>query len=152
MTSALSGKQNTITDLASIRSGASKGATAYQKPSTGIPASDIAAGVIPSLAGYATEAYVDQEVSTAVSVKQDKLVSGTNMKTINSESLLGSGDLVITQEQNAQNPVQHGLNPLLTFDVWEHAYYLDYQNRRADHLAAMWQLVNWNKIESRFSK
>ena len=99
MTSALSGKQNTITDLASIRSGASKGATAYQKPSTGIPASDIAAGVIPSLAGYATEAYVDQEVSTAVSVKQDKLVSGTNIKTINSESLLGSGDLVITQEQ-----------------------------------------------------
>ena len=99
MTSALSGKQNTITDLASIRSGASKGATAYQKPSTGIPASDIAAGVIPSLAGYATEAYVDQEVSVAVSVKQDKLVSGTNIKTINSESLLGSGDLVITQEQ-----------------------------------------------------
>jgi hypothetical protein len=99
MTSALSGKQNTITDLASIRSGASKGATAYQKPSTGIPASDIAAGVIPSLAGYATESYVDQEVSVAVSVKQDKLVSGTNIKTINSESLLGSGDLVITQEQ-----------------------------------------------------
>ena len=62
------------------------------------------------------------------------------------------GRLVITQEQNAQNPVQHGLNPLLTFDVWEHAYYLDYQNRRADHLAAMWQLVNWNEIESRFSK
>ena len=56
------------------------------------------------------------------------------------------------QWQNAQNPVQHGLNPLLTFDVWEHAYYLDYQNRRADHLAAMWQLVNWDEIESRFSK
>lgn len=62
------------------------------------------------------------------------------------------GRLVITQEQNAQNPVQHRLNPLLTFDVWEHAYYLDYQNRRADHLAAMWQLVNWDEIESRFSK
>lgn len=60
------------------------------------------------------------------------------------------GSLVITQEQNAQNPVQRGLNPLLTFDVWEHAYYLDYQNRRADHLTAMWQLVNWNEIDSRF--
>ena len=54
------------------------------------------------------------------------------------------GRLVITQEQNALNPVQRGLNPLLTFDVWEHAYYLDYQNRRADHLGAMWQLVNWD--------
>ena len=47
------------------------------------------------------------------------------------------GKLVITQEPNAANPIQKGLKPLLTFDVWEHAYYLDYQNRRADHLAAL---------------
>ena len=62
------------------------------------------------------------------------------------------GKLVITQETNAANPIQKGLKPLLTFDVWEHAYYLDYQNRRPDHLAALWKIVDWNVIENRFSK
>jgi Fe-Mn family superoxide dismutase len=62
------------------------------------------------------------------------------------------GLLVITQETNAANPVQKGLKPLLTFDVWEHAYYLDYQNRRPDHLAALWQIIDWEVIESRLSK
>ena len=60
------------------------------------------------------------------------------------------GKLIITQETNAANPVQKGLKPLLTFDVWEHAYYLDYQNRRPDHLAALWQIINWNVIEKRY--
>ena len=60
------------------------------------------------------------------------------------------GNLVITQEANAANPVQKGLKPLLTFDVWEHAYYLDYQNRRAAHLAALWQIVDWSVIASRY--
>ena len=59
------------------------------------------------------------------------------------------GKLVITQNTNADNPVHHGLTPLLTFDVWEHAYYLDYQNRRADYLAALWQLIDWPTVESR---
>ena len=59
------------------------------------------------------------------------------------------GKLVITQETNAANPIQKGLKPLLTFDVWEHAYYLDYQNRRPDHLAALWQIVDWKVIERR---
>ncbi|MBR4899234.1 MAG: superoxide dismutase [Prevotella sp.] len=62
------------------------------------------------------------------------------------------GKLVITQEPNAANPIQKGLKPLLTFDVWEHAYYLDYQNRRPDHLAALWQIIDWEVIESRLSK
>jgi Fe-Mn family superoxide dismutase len=61
-----------------------------------------------------------------------------------------NGKLVITQETNASNPIQQGLHPLLTFDVWEHAYYLDYQNRRPDHLAALWQIIDWNVIEKRF--
>ena len=60
------------------------------------------------------------------------------------------GKLVITQEPNAANPVQKGLKPLLTFDVWEHAYYLDYQNRRPGHLAALWQIIDWNVIEQRY--
>ena len=61
------------------------------------------------------------------------------------------GTLVITQETNAANPVQRGLKPLLTFDVWEHAYYLDYQNRRPDHLAALWQIIDWTVIENRYN-
>ena len=60
------------------------------------------------------------------------------------------GNLVITQEQGASNPVVKGLKPLLTFDVWEHAYYLDYQNRRAAHLAALWQIVDWRVIAARY--
>ena len=62
------------------------------------------------------------------------------------------GKLVITQEQGASNPVVKGLKPLLTFDVWEHAYYLDYQNRRAAHLAALWQIVDWKVIGERWVK
>ena len=60
------------------------------------------------------------------------------------------GNLVITQEQGASNPAVKGLRPLLTFDVWEHAYYLDYQNRRAAHLSALWQIVDWKVIASRY--
>ena len=60
------------------------------------------------------------------------------------------GKLVITQETNAANPVQKGLKPLLTFDVWEHAYYLDYQNRRPDHLAALWQIIDWTVTGDRY--
>ena len=60
-----------------------------------------------------------------------------------------TGNLVITQEGPADNPVAHGLRPLLTFDVWEHAYYLDYQNRRADQLKALWQIVDWKVVEGR---
>ena len=60
------------------------------------------------------------------------------------------GKLVITQETNAANPVQRGLNPLMTMDVWEHAYYLDYQNRRAAQLSALWQIINWQEVEQRY--
>ena len=60
------------------------------------------------------------------------------------------GTLAISQEPGAGNPVVRGLRPLLTFDVWEHAYYLDWQNRRAAHLAALWQRVDWKEIERRY--
>lgn len=60
-----------------------------------------------------------------------------------------SGKLVITKEANGGNPLRSGLNPLMGIDVWEHAYYLDYQNRRADHLSAVWQIINWKEVEKR---
>ena len=62
------------------------------------------------------------------------------------------GKLVITQENNAANPIQRGLRPLLTMDVWEHAYYLDYQNRRPDHLAALWQIIDWDVVAARYEQ
>jgi len=62
------------------------------------------------------------------------------------------GSLVITQEPGAENPITEGLKPLLTFDVWEHAYYLDYQNRRAAQLEALWQILDWSVIEERYAE
>ena len=63
-----------------------------------------------------------------------------------------AGALSIGQYPGADNPVAHGLRPLLTFDVWEHAYYLDYQNRRAAHLEALWGIVDWSVIEERYGR
>ena len=62
------------------------------------------------------------------------------------------GTLSIGQYPGADNPVAHGLRPILTFDVWEHAYYLDYQNRRAAHLEALWGIVDWSVVEERFER
>ncbi len=63
------------------------------------------------------------------------------------------GNLQIIKYPNAENPLKtSGLVPLLTFDVWEHAYYLDFQNRRGDSLEALWDVVNWPKIEQRYSE
>jgi Fe-Mn family superoxide dismutase len=60
------------------------------------------------------------------------------------------GTLEIIQEPNAGNPLTKNLTPLLTCDVWEHAYYLDYQNKRPDYLKAFWNVLDWNKISSRY--
>ena len=60
------------------------------------------------------------------------------------------GELVITKEPNGSNPVVHGLRPLMGIDVWEHAYYLSYQNRRADHIKAVWGIIDWSVVASRY--
>ncbi|MBP7180813.1 MAG: superoxide dismutase [Dysgonomonadaceae bacterium] len=60
------------------------------------------------------------------------------------------GKLSINSESNAGNPVRKGLTPILGFDVWEHSYYLDYQNRRADHLKELWKIVDWDVVSQRY--
>lgn len=61
-----------------------------------------------------------------------------------------TGRLSILSTRNAGTPVRHGLRPLLCLDVWEHAYYIDYRNRRADAVAATWDAVDWKVVERRY--
>ena len=60
------------------------------------------------------------------------------------------GKLSIEKEPNAGNPLRKGLKPLMCFDVWEHAYYLTYQNRRADHVKDLWSIIDWKEIARRY--
>lgn len=62
------------------------------------------------------------------------------------------GNLIISKENNAGSPLKKGHTPLLTFDVWEHAYYIDYRNRRAEHLHRLWEIVDWSVVESRYNE
>jgi Fe-Mn family superoxide dismutase len=61
------------------------------------------------------------------------------------------GTLAVIQTGNAANPMTAGDVPLLTCDVWEHAYYLKYQNRRADYVTSWWNTINWDMVASRFA-
>ncbi len=95
---------------------------------------------------------IDRDFGSFEKFKEDFVKAGTG--------LFGSGwvwlskdadgKLFIQADSNAGNPMTTGLTPLLTFDVWEHAYYLDYQNRRADALNALWNIVDWDVVESRY--
>ena len=108
------------------------------------------AAVMPGPTGH-LKARIDKQWGTFEAFQADFEAKGT--------SLFGSGwvwlqanengELEIAQYAGADNPVAHGKKPLLTFDVWEHAYYLDYQNRRAAHLKELWKIVDWKVVEER---
>lgn len=61
-----------------------------------------------------------------------------------------NGSLDIVQTSNAANPLTDGLIPILTCDVWEHAYYLDYQNKRPDYVSSFWNIINWEVVSGRY--
>jgi superoxide dismutase, Fe-Mn family len=63
-----------------------------------------------------------------------------------------NGQLEIVQESKAGNPLRKGLSPVLTCDVWEHAYYLDHQHLKLDYLNAFWNLINWDVVDKRYAK
>ena len=110
------------------------------------------ASVMPGPTGHLKE-QIEKQWGTIDAFKADFVAKGVG--------LFGSGwvwlsaapggTLVISQEPNASNPITRGLKPILTFDVWEHAYYLDYQNRRAAHLEALWSIVDWDVLEERYN-
>ena len=66
--------------------------------------------------------------------------------------VLDGNKLKIVQESNAGNPLRDGMKPLLTADVWEHAYYLDYQNKRPEYLSGFWKILDWNVVEKRLAE
>ena len=65
-------------------------------------------------------------------------------------SVKKDGSLAVSSTPNQDSPLSEGMTPILGLDVWEHAYYLNYQNRRPDYVAAFWNVVNWSEVEKRF--
>ncbi len=66
--------------------------------------------------------------------------------------IVDGGKLAITSTPNQDSPIMDGKKPIFGVDVWEHAYYLNYQNRRADYLAAIWSIVNWDDVVARYEQ
>ena len=66
--------------------------------------------------------------------------------------VVDNGGLALTTTPNQDSPLSDGQTPILGIDVWEHAYYLKYQNRRPDYLAAWWNVVNWNAVQQRYDE
>ncbi len=86
----------------------------------------------------------DKMVEELTKVGMTRFGSGWSWLVVN------NGKLEIMSTANQDSPYSLGMTPILTLDVWEHAYYLDYQNRRAEYLEKIWEIINWELIEERF--
>ena len=106
----------------------------------GNPGGDLAAAIERDLGGFAS---FKEKLTNAAA---NQFGSGWGWL------VAGDGKLDVIARPNQDSPLMEGKTPLLGVDVWEHAYYLKYQNRRPDYLAAWWNTVNWNAVADRFQR
>jgi Fe-Mn family superoxide dismutase len=105
----------------------------------GKPSGDLAKAIDSDLGGF------DKMKEDMVKAGATRFGSGWSWLSVDK-----SGKLVVSSTPNQDNPYMEGNTPILGIDVWEHAYYLNYQNRRPDYLAAIWNVINWKAVEDRY--
>jgi Fe-Mn family superoxide dismutase len=104
----------------------------------GKPSGDVAAGIEKAFGGF--DAFKTQFETAA----KTRFGSGWAWLSVKKD-----GALTVTSTANQDSPISEGLTPILGLDVWEHAYYLKYQNKRPDYVAAFWNIVNWDEVARR---
>jgi Fe-Mn family superoxide dismutase len=115
--------------------------TLMKKGGGGEPSGDLAAAINKAFGGFAA---FKEKFSTAATTR-----FGSGWAWL---SLDNSGNLVVESTANQDNPLMEGRRPILGLDVWEHAYYLKYQNKRPDYIAAWWNVVNWDAVAEVYKK
>lgn len=105
----------------------------------GAPTGSLAAAINADLGGF--EAFKDAFAKAAAT----RFGSGWAWLSVSAE-----GTLVVHSTANQDSPIMDGHTPILGLDVWEHAYYLHYQNRRPDYISAFWNVVNWEQVQANF--
>ena len=113
------------------------------------PTGRLAAAIEAQYAPLATDGQTAFDAFRAAFEKAGATLFGSGWVWLSADA---EGKLEISQETNANNPITRNRTPLLTFDVWEHAYYLDYQNRRPAHLAALWDIIDWEEVNRRYAE
>jgi len=106
----------------------------------GAPSGDLAGAIDAAFGGLDA---LKQQMSDA---GVNRFGSGWSWLVVN-----GSGELEVMSTANQDSPISEGKTPIFGIDVWEHAYYLKYQNRRPDYLAAIWNVVNWDEVAERYA-
>ncbi|HEU4364281.1 MAG TPA: superoxide dismutase [Candidatus Krumholzibacteria bacterium] len=113
--------------------------TVMQPTGGGAPSGDLAAAIEQAFGGF--DAFRAQFETAA----KTRFGSGWAWLSVKKD-----GALAVSSTANQDSPLSEGMMPILGLDVWEHAYYLNYQNRRPDYVAAFWNVVNWGEVEKRF--